>query len=50
MNGISATNTDYASAQTNAFGEVSFFYGQLLYETAGSPPWVTIIKQVTRDE
>ena len=51
MNGISATNTDYASGQTNAYGEVSFFYGQLLYNTdLSANPWVTIIKQVTRDE
>ena len=49
MSGLSASNTDYASKSN--YGEVSFFYGQLKYDTTiSSYPWVTIIKQVTRDE
>ena len=49
MSGLSASNVNYASK--SSFGEVSFFYGQLVYDTAVSAyPEVTIIKQVTRDE
>ncbi len=51
MTGVSASNTDYATQTTSAYGDVSFFYGYLTYDTTVSPnPYVTIIKQVTRDE
>ncbi len=48
---MSASNTDYSSVSTQAYGDVSFFYGLLTYDTTISPnPWIEICKQVTRAE
>ena len=45
---VSATNTDFVGKDTDAYGDDTFFFGQIDY--SGTDAWVQIIRQTPRSE
>ena len=48
MTQVSATNTDFVDKDSSAYGDDTFFFGQIDY--SGTDAWVQIIRQTPRSE